>query len=75
MTDSTDGTDIDELLAKRRQIAIIWSVEDVQEVRPDLNDDQAWQVLLACHRHHDCDAGLTWDRIKAFADSLFPDDE
>ena len=25
----------------------IWSVEDVQQLRPDLDDDQAWEVLQA----------------------------
>ena len=42
--------DVHVLLAPRRQIASIWSIEDVQEVRPDLTDDQAWEVLQQVER-------------------------
>jgi len=76
MTDSTDTpstADIDELLAQRRQIAVIWSVEDVQSVREDLSDDQAWQVLLQCRNDHDSTHGITWDLIEHIANSLFPE--
>ena len=34
--------DIHELLAENRQIAHIWGIDDVQQQRPDLDDDQAW---------------------------------
>lgn len=64
--------DIHELLARRRQIAHIWGIEDVQDVRPDLNDDDAWMVLQACERHLDSNYGLTWDTIEITADELFP---
>ena len=64
--------DIDGLLLERRQIAVIWSVEDVQEVRSDLSDDQAWQVLQACDRRHDSEVGLTWFVIETVAADLFP---
>ena len=33
--------DIEALLAQQRQIAVLWSIEDVLTVRPDLSDDQA----------------------------------
>jgi hypothetical protein len=65
--------DIDELLTQRRQIAVIWGVEDVQHVRPDLNDDQAWEVLKECRDRHDCELGFTWDLIECVAGMLFPD--
>ena len=32
-------------LKHTKQIAAFWSVWDVKEVRPDLSEDQAWQVL------------------------------
>ena len=50
--------DIHELLAENRQIAHIWGIDDVQEQRPDLDDDQAWAVLQVAEkrltrlRHH-----------------------
>ena len=68
-----DEVDVHKLLERRHQIAIIWSIEDVQELRPDLNDDQCWQVLQRCDRVHDCNYGFTWDLIQYVADDLFPD--
>jgi hypothetical protein len=64
--------DIHKLLAKRFQIAVIWSIEDVQAIRSDLSKDQARQVLLKCRQHHDCTLGLTWETLEEAADSLFP---
>ncbi|HEY4313338.1 MAG TPA: hypothetical protein VGN12_28065 [Pirellulales bacterium] len=70
--------DFDQLLEERRQIAIVWSIDDVQEVRSDLNPDQAWQVLRQCQRVHDCEFGITWQLIETVAEDLFgsnPSDE
>ena len=64
--------DIHEVLEQRRQIAIIWSADDVKQVRPDLTDDQAWEVLKLCDKRHDCDVGFTWSFIELIADELFP---
>lgn len=75
MTDTTNdfpNIDIHDLLAQRRQIAVIWCVEDVHSVREDLSDDQAWEVLLQCERVHDCNHGFTWELIEIVADSMFP---
>jgi hypothetical protein len=63
---------IHELLATRRQVAVIWCIEDVQGVRPDLGDDQAWTVLQQCRKVHDCEFGFTWLLIETVADDLFP---
>jgi hypothetical protein len=67
--------DIQELLEQRRQVAVIWCLEDVQAIRPDLNDDQAWKVLQECERSHDCEVGFTWLLIELTADDLFPSTE
>lgn len=64
--------DIHEMLAKRRHVAVIWSIEDVQTVRPDLSDDQAWEVLQECIDRHDCEWGFTWTFLKDVAHDLFP---
>jgi len=61
-----------ELLAQRREIALIWSVEDVLEVRPDLSEESAWAVLQRCERCHDANVGLSWETIQCVADELFP---
>ena len=65
--------DVHQLLAARRQVAVIWSVEDVQAVRPDLTCDQAWEVLEECRRKHDCEWGFTWTHLETVADDLFPE--
>lgn len=63
------------LLSERRQIAIIWSIEDVQFVRKDLSDDQAWKVLKRCERALDASVGLDWSLIEEVADNLYPQEK
>lgn len=63
---------IHKLLREQRMIALLWSTEDILEVRPDLNDDQAWEVLQACQARHDCTCGLSWEFMEAVAEDLFP---
>lgn len=65
--------DIHAVLAKRRQIAVIWSIEDVQEIRPDLTDEQAWVVLQAACRYHDATIGINWDVLGCHADLFLGD--
>jgi hypothetical protein len=67
-----EAIDVYALLSERHQVAVIWSIEDVLEVRPDLSDDQAWKVLQECERVHDCNYGFTWDLIRYGADDLYP---
>ena len=70
---TNDTIDIHELLAARRQIAHIWSIEDVQSVRPDLDDDQSWEVLQSVDHHKDAEYGITWLTLALAADHLFGD--
>jgi hypothetical protein len=65
--------DIHALLAENRQIADIWGIGDVQEVRPDLDEDQAWAVLQAAAKRLDSNFGITWDTLKILADELYPE--
>lgn len=69
----TDTIDIEGVLAKRNQIAIIWNIEDVQEVRPHLTEEQAWQVLQASKCQHDANLGINWHTLESHADFLFGD--
>ena len=69
----TQDIDFHALLAERSQIAIIWSIEDVQEVRPDLSQDQAWEVLQVVSRRHDATLGVTWETLDYASQSLFGD--
>ncbi len=64
--------DVHALLEQRRQVAVIWGIEDVQSVRPDLTDDESWEVLRYCRKFHDCKRGFTWDLIEWVSNSLFP---
>jgi len=65
------SVDIDAILAERHQIALIWGIEDVQEVRPDLTDEQAWQVLQNADRNRDATLGINWDTLECHAEMLF----
>ncbi len=63
------------MIDTNRQIAIIWSVEDVQEVRPDLNDEQAMKVLLTVKKCHDAAIGVTFETLEIAADNIYPREE
>lgn len=54
------------------QIAIVWGVEDVFSVRPDLSKDQALRVLEQVKKLHDANIGVNWQFIGDIADTLYP---
>jgi hypothetical protein len=64
--------DIDAYLAKRRQIAVLWSIENVKGVRPHLSDEQAWDVLQQVKDIHDAEWGICRTTLETVADDLFP---
>jgi len=70
---SVELPQIFSLLAERRQIATYWGVDDVQQLRPDLSGDQAWEILQQVDLAHDRDHGLTRNTIRHVADELFPE--
>lgn len=63
--------ELDELLQQNRIIAHLWTIDDVREVRPQLTDDQAWEVLQECEDRLDSTVGINWDQIEQTADDLF----
>jgi hypothetical protein len=65
--------DIHAELAKRREIAVVWAIEDVQSVRPDLGDGQAWEVLQNAKRYHDAGIGINWEVLTCTAQILYGD--
>jgi hypothetical protein len=68
--------DLRDTLARQREIAIVWGIEDVQSVRPDLSEDQAWEVLKFAQRGHDASLGINWEWLEASAEALYgPEDE
>lgn len=56
------------------RIAVIWRIEDVQSIRPDLSDQQSWEVLQKCKKWHDAEHGINWGFIETVAGDLFPQD-
>ena len=60
----------DVLLAKHDQIAITWSIRDVQNVCPQLTDDQAWEVLQHVEKKYR--DRITKNTLRREAKLLFP---
>ena len=52
-----------------------WHVEDVQQQRPDLTEDQASEVLAFMAKNFDANIGINWDVIDSAAEYLYPEEE
>lgn len=54
----------------KRQVAFIWSIEDVQglEGGEKLTDEQAFEVLQAFEHHHEGSHDAMWDDLKFHLD-------
>lgn len=52
-----------------------WYIEDVQNVRPDLDDDQAMEVLNMLEQEFDANNGINWEVIEYTAEALYPPKE
>lgn len=64
----------DHVLKTEDSISIEWCIDDVREVRPDLNDDQAFEVLEYVKDKHDATLGISWDTLEHAADYLYPEE-
>jgi hypothetical protein len=60
--------DIDRLLVENDLVGLIWCIDDVKEMRPDLSDEQCLDVLYAAR---DCETGISHDSISILADDLY----
>ena len=49
-----------------------WSIEDIQDVRPELDKDQALKVLEAMANYYDANIGINWEYISDIAYTLYP---
>jgi hypothetical protein len=67
--------EIEGLFAARKEIVIVWHVDDVKQVRPHLTDEQAWTVLESIGENHDAEYGVCWSTLSDHADSLFPEND
>ena len=64
---------VEQLLAQHHKIAVIWGTDDVMELRPDLSEDQAWEVLQLAMDKHDASYGIDWTTLEIFAEVLYPE--
>lgn len=62
--------DIDEALEEQRQIAVIWTTDHVQEIRPDLTEDQSWEVLKTCRARWGSCQGIDWQVIEKTVEEM-----
>lgn len=60
--------------ANKHSIFIEWCIDDVKEVREDLDDEQAMEVLEFVKDKHDATLGITWDTLEYAADHLYPEE-
>ena len=51
-----------------------WCVDDVQQQRPDLNHEQAVEVLAFMAGKFDANIGINWDVIDSAAEYLYPEE-
>ena len=59
-------------MSKNREIHITWSIKDVFEIRPDLSEEQAIEVLENIFKNHEADIGVSWDTLEFWANTMFP---
>lgn len=57
-----------------RKIEIHWSTDDVRLARPDLTEDQAWEVLLAIKNEDNHRIEVNWDTVGGMATWLYPEE-
>ena len=67
-----DVLHVHQFLAKHHSIAAIWSTDDVRGVRPQLTEEQAWEVLQQVGDIHDAEWGICWTTLETVADDMFP---
>lgn len=58
---------------EKRQIELVWKVEDVKNIRPDLNDHQCMHVLEVVCRNHNPEIGVNWMTLEYCAETLYPE--
>lgn len=64
-----------ELTDKRYAMAIVWQIDDVLSIRPDLTEEQAGEVICRVEQCHDASLGVTWDTLDEVAGDLFPEED
>lgn len=52
-----------------------WFIEDVQNVRPDLERGQCLEVLRMLADRFDANIGINWELISFWADEMYPEED
>lgn len=63
-----ESNDVRQDIIRGDVIAILWGIDDVKEVAPDLTDDEARKVLSYAYRKHDANEGINWIVLESIAD-------
>lgn len=76
---ATHATDAEWLKHRRAVIKgdaidITWTVYDVEEIRPDLNEEERRAVLQRVDRDQDSKHGVNYESIETAAAQLYPND-
>ena len=58
-----------------RHIQIQWTTADVQRARPDLSEQEAYEVLLSIQNERNHTIEVNWDTVGAMATWLYPEEK
>ena len=72
---------IHDLLDAKKQIGIIWGVDDIDAIisdkkytfRPKLTENEKFAVLKEAERHNDATMGITWDTLEWYLEDMYED--
>jgi len=67
-----DKTDLALLFNQPEEITIVWSVDDIKKVAPNLQDFQARFILSQLKKCHNAELGINWDVIRYTVTVYFP---
>lgn len=70
MSNEMTWADIDDWLAEHYTIAFYFGTKDVLKIRPDLSEEQAWEVLQQCDLDDDEGCPIFY-HVEAIAERLF----
>lgn len=72
---------MDDLHAERKEIAVAWGVEDIDnaidygnlEFSPELTEEEKFNALMRVKSYHDANIGISWEVIVAHLEDMFHD--
>jgi hypothetical protein len=56
----------------KNSISVMWHIDDIKTIRPDLNNSESMQVLEFVRDNHDASIGINWDVLEDIAEILYP---